>query len=158
MVIHKLKMGIKQIMKNYSKIIIVLLLSNLFFLGCTKKDEEIVTKETITNVTVNQNGATCCYINGTTLTASTLQNLCAPNAQAKINISQPSSFQYVNSTGNANSFVWSLTSNPVGSASIAQNGSNVTVSYLTNFIDGTLSIEASGGTAQTCNTNIYISK
>ncbi|MWB95525.1 hypothetical protein GON26_14235 [Flavobacterium sp. GA093] len=124
----------------------------------------IVSPQNIENSILNKNLSnrealgTCCYINGSTLTSSTQLNLCAPNAEAVVNAGSTATYQYVNATGTSSSITWSYTANPVNSMSLTVNGSSVSVTFSSSFINGTLSAAGSGGTAQTCNTILNITK
>jgi hypothetical protein len=149
-------------MKNYFKILFIGLFSSILFYACTKNEDQILSDKVVENSTLKTTMSsravlgTCCYINGTTLTTQTLANLCAPNAQAIVNAGTTATYQYVNNTGNASIINWTISANPIGSATLISNGSTVTVNYLTSFISGTLSVAGSGGTAQTCNTVLNI--
>ena len=151
-------------MKNNFRLIFLGVLFSFIFYACTKNEDKIVDEKNTESFDIkskqNSRGVlgTCCYINGTTLTAQTLENLCAPNAQAVVNAGTTTNYQYVNNTGSASNIIWSINSNPINSATIVSNGSTVTVTYLSNFINGTLSVNGSGGTAQACSSILNISK
>lgn len=164
MEIHNSKWEENYIMKNNFRLIFLGVLLSFIFYACTKNEDKIVNEKNTESIDIkskqNSRGilGTCCYINGKTLTAQTLENLCAPNAQAIVNTGTTTNYQYVNNTGSANNIIWSISSNPLNSATIVSNGSTVTVTYLSNFISGTLSVNGSGGTAQACPSILNITK
>lgn len=66
-------------------------------------------------------------------------------------------YSYTNDSGTPGNVNWEFISlNPLGSATLSQSGSNVTVIFSSNFISGKLSAIGSGGTADICQTSLDI--
>ena len=106
----------------------------------------------MTNKTANRLAATICDITGATVVSS---------GTAAVVAGSTATYSYTNNTGNATNISWTLTGVGAtfsGGGTTITTTSPVTVVYSSNFVSGTLSAAGSGGTAQTCNTILNITK
>jgi hypothetical protein len=146
-------------LKNYFILALITLTSSAIFFACSSDNEQlqeskssskVISTKKLAQTTQTSNLAqTTCDITGTTVVSS---------GNAVVTVGSSATYSYVNNTGTATNIVWTISPNPAGSATITSNGLTVTVTYLANFISGTLSAAGSGGTAQTCNTILNITK
>lgn len=131
-------------LKNYAIVVLLMIVTSAAFFACSRESDELNESTKTLSSRVAQ---TICDITGVTVISS---------GNAIVNSGSTTTYNYTNNTGTPSTVVWTITPNPAGSATIVSNGSNVTVTYLSNFISGTLSAAGSGGTAQTCNTILNI--
>lgn len=136
--------------KNYFTISLVSLALSAVFFACSYENETMPENKNSTSI-VNSNRllATVCDITGSTVVSS---------GSAVVAAGSTATYSYTNNTGTPTSIVWNITSNPAGSATLTSNGSTVTVTYSASFISGSLTAAGSGGSAQTCNTLLNITK
>lgn len=126
----------KNLVNQFYFVLLTLCLSNVFFSCSRDQQQSLETKEKSARVAAPLNSA--CAITGTGISVPRTA-LVSPGSTGTYTYSVGSGFV-------ANNYAWTLTANPVGSASITSNGPNVTVTYSANFKCGTLQCIGSGGT------------
>lgn len=127
--------------------IIALLL--MFSISCEKNESELNIESAIeqekkieSKLKSKSSLRTACDIIGASVTA---QN------KAVVIVGTTVGYSYINNSGTPSNVNWEFISlNPIGSATLSQSGSNVTVTFNSNFINGKLSATGSGGTANIC--------
>ncbi|OOG75460.1 hypothetical protein [Flavobacterium sp. A45] len=141
-------------LKNYFILALIAFTLSAVFIACSSENEQLQEPKSSSKVNSTKKLAqtkniaqTICDITGTTVVSV---------GNAVVTAGSSATYSYTNNTGTATNIVWTISPNPAGSATITANGSTVTVTYLANFISGTLSAAGSGGTAQTCNTILNI--
>ncbi len=141
--------------KNYCIIALVAITSSGIFFACSSDNEQVQKNVSSTNIVkANRIAATICDITGATVVSS---------GSAVVASGSTATYNYTNNTGNATIITWTLTGS--GATFSGTNGattltttSPVNVIYSSSFVSGTLSVIGSGGTAQTCNTILNITR
>lgn len=140
-----------KLIKNYFILAVVLITSSAIFFACSN-DEQIQEKESISKIGSGNRLATICDIIGTTVVSS---------GTAVVSAGSSATYSYTNNTGTPTNITWTLTGVGAtfsGGGTTITSTNPVTVVYSSNFVSGTLSASGTGGTAQTCNTILNITK
>lgn len=139
--------------KNYFILALVTLTLSAIFVACSSDNDEVRENARPTDLVESERlRATICDIIGSTVVST---------GSAVVAAGSTATYSYTNNTGSATTITWTLTGVGAtfsGGGTTITSAGPVTVIYSSNFVSGTLSAAGSGGTAQTCNTILNITK
>jgi len=125
--------------------------------SCEKNESELNIESSIEQEKIIESNLKSKFSLQTTICSITGPSITVAGEEAIVSAGSTVGYSYTNNSGTPSSVNWVFTSLvPSGSATLSQSGSNVTVTFSSNFSSGRLSVTGSGGTADICQTSINI--